>query len=116
MWRDREFINFILKHEADKKTLQKIEKINKVLEYFGIELKYSRDDDGGETHFLSISYSLDCIEYKKKRSAGRREAFIDLSVEEIRNRMDKGETAEDIASELNISRSTLFRRLKEANK
>lgn len=47
-----------------------------------------------------------------KRSKGRPKKEVYASVDEIKARMKQGETAEQIANELGISRMTLFRRLK----
>lgn len=47
-----------------------------------------------------------------KRSKGRPKKEVCASVGEIKARMKQGETAEQIAEDLGISRMTLFRRLK----
>lgn len=47
-----------------------------------------------------------------KREKGRPKKEVRASVKEIKARMNKGETAEQIAEDLGISRMTLFRRLK----
>ena len=47
-----------------------------------------------------------------KREKGRPKKEVRASIEDIKARMKQGETAEQIANELGISRMTLFRRLK----
>ena len=47
-----------------------------------------------------------------KREKGRPKKEVRASIKDIKARMKQGETAEQIANELGISRMTLFRRLK----
>ena len=47
-----------------------------------------------------------------KKGKGRPKKEVRASIDYIKTRMNKGETAEQIANELGISRMTLFRRLK----
>ena len=47
-----------------------------------------------------------------KRGKGRPKKEVRASIDDIKARMKQGETAEQIANELGISRMTLFRRLK----
>ena len=47
-----------------------------------------------------------------KKGKGRPKKEVRASIEDIKARMKQGETAEQIANELGISRMTLFRRLK----
>ena len=47
-----------------------------------------------------------------KKGKGRPKKEVRASIDDIKTRMNKGETAEQIANELGISRMTLFRHLK----
>lgn len=115
-----DILTFNLSSELSAEEKAQVSELNEALAELGIifkEFQYeAKTSDKTVFHYISITYSSDYIKYKLKRNAGRVQTTIDLSPKEIRERMAKGETAEDIASELNISRSTLFRRLKEADK
>lgn len=65
---------------------------------------------------IYIYLSQESYQKKKNRNAGAKQKCLTehMTVREIRERMTAGETADQIAKRLGISRPTLFRRLKKA--
>lgn len=95
--------------EKDKKNLAEL---NELLAKSDISIDILKNEYG--THLI-INCDTDEVKKKLSRNAGRRKkSHSAILVSEIEERMAKGESADDIASELGISRSTLFRRLKES--
>lgn len=110
----KDFVSFVLSPYCDDGDRKDVEKLNKVLKSFGVcvELK---DFDGA--NILTFNYDTDVIRQKTTRNAGAKRKDLNtwkVSVAEIRARMET-ESADDVAKSLGISRSTLFRRLKEAD-
>lgn len=66
--------------------------------------------DGG---VLKVSWNMSEVMEKKSRKAGRVRIRIDYSLEEVKDMM-KEKSASDVAKELGMSRSTLFKKIKEA--
>lgn len=65
-----------------------------------------------DTYTANTQYDL-FIVFDENKATGRKEKPLPDS-EQIRQRMEKGETAEAIADELGVGRATLFRHLKKA--
>ena len=62
-----------------------------------------------------FDYDISDIREKLGRGAGAKPKNLnDITAQDVRDRMASGETAEQIAKSLGITRSTLFRRLKKA--
>lgn len=99
-------------HQSE--NLENINELAELLDGIGIKIKIKEFEDSSKG--IKINYDIDEIERKLKRNAGRKhiDCLVNMTVEEVRERMNKGESAKMIASELGISRSTLFRKLKYA--
>ena len=80
------------------------------------ELKHKYNDLQAEHEQLQADYMELSNKYNAiigtKREKGRPKKEVRANIDEIKERMNQGETAEQIANELGISRMTLFRRLK----
>ena len=80
------------------------------------ELKHKYNDLQAEHEQLQADYMELSNKYNAiigtKREKGRPKKEVRASIKDIKARMKQGETAEQIANELGISRMTLFRRLK----
>lgn len=109
-----EYLTFITLKPIEKDEA-KIPFINKMFEKVGMTIELKKIEDSEEYYSLLIGYDAEKYEKTTKRNAGLKLRGIDydVTVEEIRNRM-KTESAEKIASSLNIGRATLFRKLKAA--
>lgn len=72
--------------------------------------------DADENKYLRINFDTQEVKNKLKRNAGREKKKLEsqISVAEVRERMQKGETGEQIAKEIGISRASLFRKMKDA--
>ena len=72
------------------------------------------EDINGEKSII-FDYDISDIREKLGRGAGAKPKNLnDITAQDVRDRMASGETAEQIAKSLGITRSTLFRRLKKA--
>jgi len=100
--------------EHQSESLDNINELAELLDQIGIKITIKEHDTSRKS--IKFNYDINEVEKKLKRNAGRKRAYclLDITVEEVRERMQKGESAEMIASELGISRSTLFRKLKYA--
>ena len=113
---------FNLAYDNQKKEAQKlIEDLAGVLKKIGINVEVSESmDDENEKKWtwLVFDYDPEKVLEKFSRRAGKKEKWLtkEISPQEVRERMAAGESAEKIAVELGISRVTLFRRLKSAEK
>lgn len=97
--------------------IKKVSELDGLLSQVGISLELEEHRTKSDVYTsLAISYNPQKIKEKLKRNAGRKGSIItgDWTVGQIRERMEQGEIAEDIAKELGVSRATLFRKLKEA--
>ena len=113
---------FNLSYDNQKKEAQKlIEDLAGVLKKIGINVEVAESmDDKNEKKWtwLVFDYDPEKVLEKFSRRAGKKEKWLtkEISPQEVRERMAAGESAEKIAVELGISRVTLFRRLKSAEK
>ena len=85
-----------------------VNQINRKFSECGLQVLVEEMD----TYKENSRYDL-FIVFDENKSAGRKEKALPES-EEIRQRMEKGETAEAIADELGVGRATLFRHLKKS--
>lgn len=103
---------FSLALEPTEKDKNNLAELNELLAKSDISIDLLKNEYGT---YLIINCDTDEVKKKLSRNAGRpQKSHSTISVSEVEERMAKGESAEDIASELGISRSTLFRRLKKA--
>lgn len=111
---ERKYFN-LENSEKIKEADELVKDLSPILNKIGIEMEILilKNEKMGQLFF---EYDKEDISYKFSRKAGVKEKFIDHSIspEEARERMSTGESAEKIAAELGISRSTFFRRLKNA--
>lgn len=112
------YLHFIQPGEIDDvEKIEKVSELNNILSQVGVSLELEEHRAENDIYTsLAIRYNPQKIKEKLKRNAGRKGSVItgDWTVGQIRERMKQGETAEDIAKELGVSRATLFRKLKEA--
>lgn len=109
-----ESLGFVVNSTIDENKKQKIEELDDMLRSVGMGIAYEEEDD---FNFLKITYDKDAFKRATRRNAGTKLHCNNwnITVAEIRERM-KEESAEEIAKSLNVSRSTLFRKLKAAEK
>ena len=107
--------NFVLCLSVEPDNMQ-LSKLNKRLEKVGMKIEYAemQEKDGSVFRYAMITCNTEEFIKKTKRNAGKKQKKLFLSTEEIRERM-KTETSTELANELGINRSTLFRRLKQMN-
>lgn len=107
----KQLIYWLDKYQSN--NLEELCEINSLLCNHGISIEVKQYENGKG---ILIKYDTEQIKEKLHRNAGRnkKQCLLDVEVKDIRERMNKGESAEMIASELGISRSTLFRKLKYA--
>lgn len=101
----------------EERYKNQVSELNVILNKIGCKAEIKKyTSEYGTSLGLEIEYDTQKIEKKLNRNAGRKKARCEFAIEtqEIRERIKKGEKAETIANELGISRSTLFRKLKEA--
>lgn len=80
-----------------------------------ISVSMTMQEDGNGEKSIEIKYDTAKGRENWGRGAGPKPKDLnDITAQEVRNRMASGETAEQIAKSLGITRSTLFRRLKKA--
>lgn len=109
-----EYVSINLGFERDVEAAKKIvSDLSDVLKKIGVEVKVENSD---EYAWLYVHYDMDDVNRKFSRRAGTKERYLRLTPQEVRDRMAAGESAETIAQKAGISRATLFRRLKNAEK
>ena len=108
---EKSFFYWLDEHQSE--SFEKVDELSEILSHIGVSIEIKNSNAG---NYIEFNYDMEKINKKLKRHAGRKKARCAMSIEtkDVRERMDKGESAERIASELGISRSTLFRKLKYA--
>ena len=87
--------------------------LGEILQGIGINMSFHEDINGEKS--IIFDYDISDIREKLGRGAGAKPKTLnDITAQDVRDRMASGETAEQIAKSLGITRSTLFRRLKKA--
>ena len=105
-------VNIRLEAEPDEATKAVIHELDELLGRMGSMCRViSRDD----YHWLGIALDQESIKQYVTRGAGRPTKGLYISAAEIREMLET-RTAAEVAKELGISRSTLFRRLAEDGK
>lgn len=111
----KDFAIFSLQAEPSNQELKIVEELNLILSKMGCEIKTSKlHDEKRVYHSLIINFDSEAAQEYLSRNAGRprKQTNPDLTVRDVRQMLQE-RTAEDVAKELGISRSTLFRRLKK---
>ena len=100
-----------LDEEHENDDFSEIEMLNDVISKAGVTVEIKRYSSG-----VGINFKYDTEKVKNQRGAGRPKYKYQytVTVDEVRQRLNAGETAEQIAKDLGISRATLFRKLKYA--
>lgn len=111
------FVSISLDYESEIESGKKlVDDLAAVLRKIGITVEVSEQENENGKAWLMFGYDLENVERKFARGAGKKERYLNVTPGEVRDRMTAGESAEDIAKDLGISRATLFRRLKNAEK
>ncbi|MBR5583730.1 MAG: hypothetical protein IKW21_04310 [Lachnospiraceae bacterium] len=106
-------IGFVGKMALDRQ--EDLQELKEILNRAGVQFVCTQGEDKHVIMFFRWSKYM--VDRKQTRNAGARKVYPnkDITVLEVRERM-KTESADDIAKSLGISRATLFRRLKAAEK
>ena len=107
---------FLLSARPTEEQLNDVAELNLILKQLGVELsigKLQGCSSSSDRYSLTIKCDTDLINQKRKRGAGRKQKPV--SVAEIEERLQHGESVTDVANDLGISRATLYRRLKNQN-
>ena len=100
-------ISLQLAYNLEQREVQVINEINEVLSRIGMELEIVQHK---QKNYLDINYDTDAYKKATSRNAGKKRKTISPTrVQDI-----KQMTKTQAAAELGVSRSTLYRRLKEA--
>lgn len=94
-------------HERTKRESLHVELRQMKLQYNDLQAEHEQL----QADYTDLSNKYNAV-IGTKREKGRPKKEVRASVDEIKARMKQGETAEQIAEDLGISRMTLFRRLK----
>ena len=102
-----------LSKAPDRQTLATIEEMTEIIRSTGCSLHLYTDKSDRQYLMLTIN----CETAKNSRGAGRRKKLVSkehwrITCGEVRKMLET-KTAEEVAAELEISRATLFRRLKD---
>lgn len=98
--------------EEDEKVISELNEILHKMGRSGIEI-HSHERMGERYNCLTISCDTDGVHEFMRRGAGRKQKQqITYTISEVREMMQV-ETAEKVAQKLEMSRATLFRRLKQ---
>lgn len=126
-----------LKRRDREETFKQIEELKQMVELLMGEVEVVQDDSIKGSTIVKVKYDADAIERRLNRKAGRRQAVLHagdwnirnyesvsefqnaedrktyVSLEELEQRI-KEKGAKAVAEELEVSRATLFRKLKKA--
>ena len=106
---------FNLAAAPDQVSLATFEEFKEIIRSTGCSMNIFKNRDGTQTLMLTIN----CETAKNSRNAGRRKKLVPkeywrITCGDVRKMMEE-KGSEATAAELNISRATLFRRLKDKN-
>lgn len=108
-------ILFEIKITNSCEEIKRLEILNDILKNVGADVSFEKEQSG--ENFLKIRYDKETIRKIKSRKAGAKSIKLKrkISIKEVEKWIDVT-TAKEVAEELGVSRSTLFRRIKEAKK
>ena len=108
-------ILFEIKITNSCEEIKRLEILNDILKNVGADASFEKEQSG--ENFLKIRYDKETIRKIKSRKAGAKSIKLKrkISIKEVEKWID-ATTAKEVAEELGVSRSTLFRRIKEAKK
>ena len=106
-------ILFEIKITNSCEEIKRLEILNDILKNVGADASFEKEQSG--ENFLKIRYDKGTIRKIKSRKAGAKSIKLKrkISIKEVEKWIDVT-TAKEVAEELGVSRSTLFRRIKEA--
>lgn len=107
-------ILFEIKITNSCEEIKRLEILNDILKNVGADASFEKEQSG--ENFLKIRYDKETIRKIKSRKAGAKSIKLKrkISIKEVEKWIDVT-TAKEVA-EVGVSRSTLFRRIKEAKK
>lgn len=115
-YKDFESAAFVLTGCPDESKKKIISQLNEILQPTGssIALDSLENDDNTTSYYLCIRVSPTAAADYSRRGAGRKPKQTKelIPVKEVRKMLEQ-RSADSVAAQLGISRSTLFRRLKE---
>ena len=100
---------------AQKNSIQgNTREVKELLKRIGIQVDV--EDTGADCIEIKLDYDLYASMKACTRKAGRKtkDAFRSLTLEDYRKRREDGQTLDEIAEYVGLSRSTLYRRAKAA--
>lgn len=109
---------FSLAGKPGEEQLEMVAELNAILEPMGSSISIEENEFQGEIWYaLYVKLNPDAVAKHKSRGAGRHRQLVRkdgrvVTIGQVKEMLKTG-TAESVAKELGISRSTLFRRLKE---
>lgn len=109
-----EYITLVLSSYTDfNKENGDIQKLQELLQTIGATLTTYESEEGHKG--IIINYDTDEIKRRQTRGAGKKPKYLNksYSIAELEQRIDSS-NAEAVAKELDISRATLFRKIKLA--
>lgn len=108
---DKKHIHFALTCKPDEQQIQDVEELKKILWKVGVNIVLSMSDD---YNGLSLFWDPEEVKEKFGRGAGRSKKFAKgmLRYSEVQAMLEK-DSAENVAAELEMSRATLYRKLRE---
>lgn len=116
IWYNAETSVFPLSGNPEASRRENVSKLNKILEPLGCEIGIDIFDAhaGEDKYYLYIKVCPEAAADYYRRRAGRKQKMTTklFTVKEVREMMEQ-RSADDVAAELGVSRSTLFRRLKD---
>ena len=104
-------ILFEIKITNSCEEIKRLEILNDILKNVGADASFEKEQSG--ENFLKIRYDKETIRKIKSRKAGAKSIKLKrkISIKEVEKWIDVT-TAKEVAEELGVSRSTLFRRIK----
>ena len=115
LYEDCLFTTFLLEDGPNEEQQKAVSELNAILQPMGGEVSLQKYNlTGTEWHVLSLRLCPKAAAEYSRRGAGRKmKEAKELVTVGMAREMLKERSAESIAAELGISRSTLFRRLKD---
>jgi transcriptional regulator with PAS, ATPase and Fis domain len=110
--------SFLLKTAPNEEQTEVVSELNSILEKMGCSISLDElSDEGRAFHVMRLKVNSDTAAEYNRRNAGRKPKTVagdrwGLEVGHVRQMLET-KTADEVAAELGISRSTLFRRLKD---
>jgi response regulator of citrate/malate metabolism len=110
---DKKTYTILIKDGADNeaKAREAIKAFNGILSRYGVSLRLNYSG-AEQSNMLVLSINEEWSKQRLKRNAGRGKAYSTYKCGHIAELQNQGLTADEIAEQLGMSRSTYFRHLK----